>query len=57
MEIDFDSGFNNWMGAAIEYESRMSKGKEITPDLEQRMEEARNWFNNLSDDEYSRLIH
>ena len=54
---DFDIGFNNWMSSAIEYEMLTRQGKPIPRKLQRRIDEATDWLNNLSDEEYSRLIH
>lgn len=54
---DFDEGFDNWMSAAIEYERLTRQGKSILRKLQRRMDEADNWLTNLSDEEYSSLIH
>ena len=53
----FDIGFNNWMSAAIEYEMLKRQGKEIPPDVQKKLDSARDWISNLSDENYSRLIH
>lgn len=54
---NFDSGFNNMMSSAIEYERLKSKGEPIPDELKWRMEQAGSWIRDLSDSEYSRLIH
>jgi hypothetical protein len=54
---DFDSGFHNWMSSAIEYEMLTRQGKPIPRKLQRRIDESIDWLNNLSDEEYSRLIH
>ena len=54
---DFDEGFHNWMSSAIEYEMLTRQGKPIPRKLQRRIDEAGDWLNNLSDEEYSRLIH
>ena len=53
----FDTGFNNWMSAAIEYERLKRQGKEIPPEVQKKIDSAGDWISNLSDEEYSRLIH
>lgn len=55
--MDFDEGFDNWMSSAIEYEMLTRQGKPIPRKLQKRMDEAGDWLTNLSDEEYSRLIH
>ena len=54
---DFDSGFHNWMSSAIEYEMLTRLGKPIPRKLQRRIDESIDWLNNLSDEEYSSLIH
>lgn len=57
MANDFDEGFDNWMSSAIEYETLTRQGKPIPRKLKRRIDEASDWLNNLSDEEYSSLIH
>lgn len=57
MANDFDEGFDNWMSSAIEYERLKRQGKPIPRKLQKRIDEASDWLNNLSDEEYSSLIH
>lgn len=45
------------MSSAIEYEMLTRKGKPIPNELQRRIDESIDWLNNLSDEEYSRLIH
>ena len=54
---DFERGFDKWMSSAIEYERLTSQGKSITRELQKRIDESSDWFNSLSDNECSRLIH
>jgi len=54
---DFDTGFNKMMSSAIEYERLTRQGKPIPRKLQRRIDESIDWLNNLSDEEYSRLIH
>lgn len=54
---DFDRGFNEMMSASIEYERLKRAGKKIPKRLQERMKESSEWLNNLSDEDYSRLIH
>ena len=54
---DFDRGFDKWMSSAIEHEMLTRQGKPIPMELQGRIDESRDWLNNLSDEEYSRLIH
>lgn len=53
----FDIGFHNMMSSAIEYECLKRNGKQIPKELQNRLNESKNWLNGLSDEEYSRLIH
>ena len=54
---DFDTGFDKWMSSAIERERLTRQGKPIPRELQRRIDESSDWLNNLSDEEYSRLIH
>ena len=54
---DFDEGFHSWMSSAIEHEMLTRAGKPIPRELQRRIDESIDWLNNLSDEEYSRLIH
>ena len=54
---DFDSGFNKMMSSAIEYEILTRQGKPIPRKLQKMLDESSDWLNNLSDEEYSSLIH
>lgn len=54
---DFDRGFDNWMSSAIEYERLTRQGKPISRKLQKRIDESNDWLNNLSDEDYSRLIY
>ena len=54
---DFDEGFDKWMSSAIEYEMLTRQGKPIPRKLQRRIDESSDWLNNLSDEDYSRLIH
>ena len=54
---DFDAGFNKMMSSAIEYEMLTRQGKPIPRKLQKMLDESSDWLNNLSDEEYSRLIH
>jgi len=54
---DFDRGFNEMMSASIEYERLKRAGKKIPKCLQERMKESSDWLNNLSDEDYSKLIH
>lgn len=47
-KISFEQGFNNWMNCCLKHQfSKVSKKK---------MNEAIRWLNNLSDNDYKRLI-
>lgn len=52
-----EAGFNNMMNTAIEYELLKSQDKPIPDELRKRFDKVAEWMNNLSDFEYSRLIH
>ena len=54
---DFDIGFDKWMSSAIEHEMLTRQGKPIPRKLQRRIDESIEWVNNLSDEDYSRLIH
>ena len=54
---DFDAGFNKMMSSAIEYERLTRLGKPIPGKLQKMLDESSDWLNNLSDEDYSRLIH
>lgn len=54
---DFDAGFNKMMSSAIEYEILTRQGKPIQRKLQKMLDESSDWLNNLSDEDYSRLIH
>lgn len=54
---DFDKSFDNWMSLAIEYEMLTRQGKLISRKLQRLIDKAADWLNNLSDEEYSSLIH
>lgn len=54
---DFDTGFNKMMSSAIEYERLTRRGKPIPRKLQKMLDESSDWLNNLSDEDYSRLIH
>ena len=56
-KTDFDKDFDNWMSAAIEYERLTRQGKLIPRKLQKMLDESSDWLNNLSDEDYSRLIH
>lgn len=53
---NLESGFDNMMDAALEYEFLKRQKKLIPNELRERLDNVFNWLNNLSDKEYSRLI-
>lgn len=53
----FDRGFDNMMSSALEYEALTRQGKPIPRELQDRLDEFRDWLNGLSDSDYNRLIH
>ena len=56
-EDEFEDGFNNWMSSSLHYEHCRRNNISISDELQERMNSASNWIENLSDDEYDRLIH
>lgn len=56
-EDEFEDGFNNWMSSALQYEHCKRNNIPISDELQERMNSSGNWIENLSDDEYDRLIH
>ena len=54
---DFDRGFDNMMSSALEYEILTRQGKPIPRELQDRLDESRDWLIGLSDSDYNRLIH
>ena len=54
---DFEIGFNKMISSAIEYEILTQQGKLIPRKLQKMLDESSDWLNNLSDEEYSSLIH
>lgn len=54
---NFDAGFHNMMASAMEVDWYEKHGKPIPQELKKRRDEARDWLNGLSDEEYSSLIH
>lgn len=53
---NLESGFDDMMNVALEYEFLKRQKKHIPSELRERLEKAFNWLNDLSDKEYSRLI-
>ena len=56
-KINLESGFNDMMTAALEYEFLKQQKKPIPDELLERLDNVFNWLNNLSDKEYAKLIH
>lgn len=56
-KTDFDEGFDKWMSSAIEHEILTRQGKPIPRELQRQIDESSVWLHNLSDEDYSRLIH
>ena len=54
---NFDTGFNKMMSSAIKYERLTRLGKPISRKLQKMLDESSDWLNNLSDKDYSSLIH
>ena len=53
----FDAGFHNWIQSALAAEWCKRHGKKVPKDVQANLEKAGNWISNLTDSEYSRLIH
>ncbi len=56
-EDDFHAHFHEWMSACLKYEQYRLKGLEIPEDVDNALKKSLEWIENLSDEEYSRLIH
>lgn len=54
---DFDTGFHNLMASAMAAERYKKQGKPIPKKLQKHLDEARDWLEGLSAEDYSRLIH
>ena len=54
---NFDEGFHLMMSSSLEYENLKRQGKKIPEELNQRMKQWSKWIDNLSQEEYDRLIH
>lgn len=54
---NLESGFDDMMNTALEYEFLKRQKKPIPDELHKRLDKVFNWLNNLSDKEYSKLIH
>ena len=55
-KINLESGFDDMMNAALEYEFFKRQKKPIPDELRKRLDKVFNWLNNLSYKDYSRLI-
>lgn len=53
---NLESGFDDMMDAALEYEFLKRQKKPIPDELRKRLDKVFNWLYNLSDNDYSRLI-
>ncbi len=53
---NLESGFDDMMSAALEYEFLKRQKKPIPNKLRERLNKAFNWLENLSDKDYSKLI-
>lgn len=53
----FDKGFNNWIQSALAADWYEKHGKPLPPPWKKRLEEGRKWVENLSAEDYDRLIH
>lgn len=56
-KLTFDEGFHLMMSSSLEYEMLKRQGKKIPDELNQRMKQWSSWVDNLSNEEYDRLIH
>ena len=54
---DFDIEFNNMMSSAIRYEQLKKAKKPIPAKLKAKLARASKWLNNMSDEDYNKLIH
>jgi hypothetical protein len=54
---DFDSGFHNLMVSAMAEDWYKKHGKPIPLKWQKRLDEARDWLEGLSNEDYDRLIH
>lgn len=54
---DFDTGFHNLIASALMADWYERQGKPIPQKLQQRLDEAREWLEGLSAEDYDRLIH
>ncbi len=54
---NLESGFNDMMNAALEYEFLRKQNKPIPDELQKRLDKVFSWLGNLSSEEYSKLIH
>ena len=55
--VSDDEGFHLMMSSSLEYENLKRQGKKIPEELNQRMKQWSKWIDNLSQEEYDRLIH
>lgn len=53
----FEDGFHNWIRSSLEAEWCKRHGKEVPKNVQANLEKASTWLRNLTDSEYSRLIH
>ena len=53
----FDDGFHNWIRSSLIAEWCKRHGKEVPKDVQANLEKASTWLGDLTDSEYSRLIH
>lgn len=54
---NLESGFDDMITAALEYEFLKRQKKPIPNELQERLDKSFNWLENLSSEEYSKLIH
>jgi len=53
----FDEGFNNWIQSAVVADWYERRGRPVPPAWRKRLDEGRKWVENLSAEDYDRLIH
>jgi hypothetical protein len=53
----FDKEFNNWIQSALAADWYEKRGKPVPPAWKKRLDRGREWVENLSAEDYDRLIH
>ena len=54
---DFNAGFHNWMASAMAYDWYEKHKRPLPRKWKKRLDEGRRWVENLSAEDYDRLIH